>query len=138
MIAPAIATAIVKVINLNIGSSQFPSPWKMARVCPIFKTDEKSNYRPISILCVLSKLLEKHVHNHLYSYLMKYNLIHLAQSGFRKFHSCETTFAKIVSQWSTNMNKGDLTGLILLDLCKAFDMVHHDLLLRKLKVMVQY
>ncbi len=64
---------------------------------------------------------------------MKYNLIHLAQSGLRKFHSSETALAKMVSQWSTNMIKGDLTGLILLDLHKAFDMVNHDLLLRKLK-----
>ncbi len=108
----------------------------MARVCHIFKngrSDEKSNHSPISILCVLSKILEKHVHNHLYSYLMKYNLIHLAQLGFRKCHSCETALAKMVSQWSTNMNKRDLTGLILLGLHKAFDMVNHDLLLRKLK-----
>ncbi len=84
MIASAITTAIVKVINLSIASSPFPTAWKMARVCPIFKnvsSDEKSNYRPINILCVLSKILEKHVHNHLYSYLMKYNLINLAQSG---------------------------------------------------------
>ncbi len=95
--------------------SLFPTPWKMDRVCPIFKngsSGEKSNYKPISILCVLSKILEKHVHNHLYSYLMKYNLIHLAQSGFRKFHSCETALAKMVSQCSTNMIKGNLTGLI--------------------------
>ncbi len=62
MIAPAIVTAIVKVINLSIGSSWFPTLRKMARVCPIFKngrSDEKSNYRPISILWVLSKILEK-------------------------------------------------------------------------------
>ncbi len=64
---------------------------------------------------------------------MKYNLTHLAQSGFRKFHCCETALAKMVTQWSTNVNKGDLTGLILPDLHKAFDMVNHDLLLRKLK-----
>ncbi len=100
MIAPAVATTIVKVINLSIGSSHFPTPWKMVRVCPIFKngrSDEKSNYRPISILCVISIILEKHIHNHIYSYLMKYNLIHLGQSGFRKFHSCETALAKMVS-----------------------------------------
>ncbi len=136
MIAPAVTTAIVNVINLSIGSLQFLTPWKMARVCPIFKngkSDAKSNYTPISIQCVLSKILEKHVHNHLYSYLMKYNLINLDQSGFRKFHSLVNALAKMVFQWSTNMNKRDLTVLIFLNLRKAFDMVNHDLLLRKLK-----
>ncbi len=61
MIATAIATAIMKVINLSIGSSQFPTPCKIARVCPIFKNgryDENANYILISILCVLSKILK--------------------------------------------------------------------------------
>ncbi len=65
---------------------------------------------------------------------MKYNLIHLAQSGFRTFHSCKTALAKMVSQWPINMNKVDLTGLILLDLNTTFDIVNHDVLLRKLKL----
>ncbi len=119
MVAPSIASSITHVINLSISASKCPTPWKMARVCPIFKSgkcDDKSNYRPISILCVMSMILEKHVHNHLYDILMQYSLIHLAQSGFRRLHSCETTLAKMVSQWSTSTNKGNWTGLVLLDL----------------------
>ncbi len=103
--------------------------WKLARVCPIFKSgkyDERTNYKPISMLCVLSKILEEHIHNKLYAFLTQYNLIHLAQSGFRKFHFCETALTKLASQCAANMDRGDLTGLVLLDLCKAFDMVNND------------
>ncbi len=111
--------------------------WKLARVCPIFKSgkyDERTNNRPISILCVLSKILEKHVHNNLYAFLTQYILIHLAQSGFRKFHYCETALAKLSSKWAANMDRGDLTGLVLLDLRKGFDMVNHDILLQNLTI----
>ncbi len=102
--------------------------WKLARVCPVFKSgkyDKRTNYRPISILCVLSKILEKkHVHNNLYAFLTQHNLI----------HSFETALAKLASQWAANIDRGDLTELVLLDLCKVFDMVNHDILLQKLTI----
>ena len=104
-------------------------------MCPIFKSgrrEERGNYRPISILCILSKILERHVHIALYDFIMKFKLLHLAQSGFRTLHSCETALAYMTTKWAENMNKGDLSGIVLLDLRKAFDMVDHELLLRKL------
>ncbi len=119
MAAPAIASSVTKVINLSITSGKFPSLWKIARVCPIFKSgncEKTAHYRPISILCVLTKILERHVHKHLYNFLTVHILLHLAQSGFRKFHSCETALAKMVSKWASNINKADLTGIVLLDL----------------------
>ncbi len=119
--APAIASCVTKLINLSIKASKFPTLSKLARVCPIFKKgkhDEALNYRTISILCVLPKIIEKHVHSHLFNFLNVHNLLHLAQSGFRKFHSCETALIKMVSTWTTNMNIEDLTGLVFLDLEK--------------------
>ncbi len=121
-----VAPSITHVISLSISASKCPTPWKMARVCPIFKSgkcDDKSNHRPISIVYVMSKILEKHVHNHLYNFLMQNSLIHLAQSRVRRLHSCETALAQMVSQWFISINKGHLTRLVLLDLQKAFDMV---------------
>ncbi len=108
-----------------------------SRVCLIFKSgnrEETAIYRPITILCVLSKILERHVHNHLYNFLTVHKLPHLAQSGFQNFHLCETALAKMVSKWASNINKGDLTGIVLLDLRKAFDLVDHNLLLHKLSM----
>ncbi len=114
------------IMNLSISCIKFPTAWKMAKICPIFKCGERdngSNYQPISILSVLSKILEKHVHILLYQVLTTYNLLQLAQSGIRKMHSCETTLAK----YESNMNKCEITGIILLDLCNAFYMVDHKL-----------
>ncbi len=135
--APAIASSVTNVINLSNTSGKFPSIWKIARVCLIFKSgnhEETANYRSISILCVLSKIHERHIDNHLYHFLTDHKLLHLAQSGVRKFHSCETALAKMVSKWASNINKGDLTGIVLLDLYKAFDLVDHNLLLHKLSI----
>ncbi len=89
MAALAIASSVPTVINITSG--KFPATCKIATVCPIFKRgnhDETANYRPISILCVLSKILERHVHNHLYNFLTVHKLLHLAKSGFQNFHSC--------------------------------------------------
>ena len=123
------------ILNLSIRASTFPTMWQLARLYPIIKCarrDDKANYRPISIICVLSKILEKHVHCHLYHFLRKHKLTHYAQSAFRKLHSCETALAKMASQWADNMNNGDITGLVFIDLTKAFDMVNQELLMQKL------
>ena len=77
--------------------------WKLAKVIPIHKkgaTDNKGNYRPISVLSALSKLLERHVHDSLYAYLMARNLLHGSQSGFRTQHSCETALNYMVHKWA--------------------------------------
>ncbi len=81
MAAPAISSAVTKMINLSIILKCFLTLCILARVCPILKSgqvDEQLNYRPISILCMLSNILEKHGHNHLYAFITQYNLIHLA------------------------------------------------------------
>ena len=76
-----------------IDNGNYPTVLKNAKVTPVYKSGEKflpTNYRPISVLPVLSKLLEKHISKHLYHYLSKYDLLHPAQSGFRPNHSCQT------------------------------------------------
>ena len=91
--APVIAEPLTKIFNLSIATGIMPYLWKTAKVTATHKggsLQDLNNYRPISILPVLSKLVERHVHKHFYAYLTQHNLLHAAQSGFRSKHSLET------------------------------------------------
>ncbi|VDH90713.1 Hypothetical predicted protein, partial [Mytilus galloprovincialis] len=120
-----------------IDTGIYPSLLKNAKVTPVFKDGDKllaTNYRPISVLPTLSKLIEKHVSNKMYKYLSKLKLLHPTQSGFRPQHSCQTALINIIDKWLQEMNDGNLNLAILLDFKKAFDLVDHDILCLKLKI----
>ena len=132
-----IAKSVTYLINCSIQSQTFPTVWKSAKVNPLFKTgavDDVNNYRPISILPTLSKLIEKHVHDSFMSFLTQHALIYKSQSGFRKQHSCETALVYMIDKWLTALNEGNLIGTVMIDFRKAFDLVSHDILLKKLKL----
>ena len=89
--AEKVAPSLANIINLSFQESQFPDILKVAKLFPIHKSGAKhnpSNYRPISILPVISKDIEKHITKHLFGFLNRYKLLHKAQSGFRQGHSC--------------------------------------------------
>ena len=135
--APAIVASLTKICNLSIETGVFPSQWKQARITPIHKggpKDDCSNYRPISILPVLSKILEKHVFIHLYQYLCDQKLLADSQYGFRKNHSCQTALINLTEKMYNAIKNGRLFGVVQLDLKKAFDLVNHKLLLEKLSI----
>ena len=137
MAAPAISDSLAKIINLSFTQGKFPSGWKIAKVTPIYKSgteSDPSNYRPISVLPVVSKIIERHMHDSLYAYLINHNLIYSRQSGFRKWHSSETALIKIIDYLLLNLHKNQLSGMVLVDYRKAFDMVDHTLLLEKLRL----
>ena len=115
----------------------FPTILKQARVIPIHKsgnTEDPGNYRPISILPTLSKIIEKHVVKQCLEYLERFSLLHKEQSGFRKSHSCHTALIKLTDTLYKQIDVGNLTGLVYIDFKKAFDLVNHQLLLQKLKL----
>ena len=82
---------------------------------------------------ILSKLLEKHICDHLCDFLEENALLHRFQSGFRKFHSKETALIRLVDQLLFDLNRNRASGLVFIDYKKAFDLIDHGLLLEKLK-----
>ena len=132
---PYIVEPLTYIFNLCIKNNKFPSSLKTAKVIPLPKTKDLSdpnNYRPISLLSVISKPLERHVHKHLMKYLESNNLLHPFQSGFRTKHSCHTALSRLSNAWLSNMNDSLITGAVFLDFKKAFDLVDHSTLLSKL------
>ena len=97
------------------------------------KTDsEAANYRLISTLPVFAKILERAVHTMIYAYLQEYNLLSNYQSGYRLLHSTSTCLIDVTNRLLQNIDKGQLTGIVFLDLSKAFDTIDHDVMLNKL------
>lgn len=132
---PAIAYSITQILNISINSGVFPDCWKIAKVIPLFKSGDREdpdNYRPISILPVLSKILERHIHDHLYNYLCENNLLYPLQSGFRKHHGTDTALIRVIDNLLFNLDNDQVSGLLLVDYRKAFDMVDREILLQKL------
>ena len=135
MSAHVITETVTCIYNLCIDENHFPKAFKQAKVIPNYKSGDNkdpSNYRPISILSVLSKPLEKHIDKHLLSYLKTNELIHPNQSGFREHHSCHTALTTLVDTFYKNIHKNEFTGVLFVDFAKAFDVIDHDLLSKKL------
>jgi hypothetical protein len=135
--AAIIADSLTYLYNLCIDKCIIPSSLKQAKVIPLYKAGDKknpSNYRPISIVSVLSKPLENHIYKHLLQHVVKFDLLHSNQSGFRKHHSCHTSLINLVDQWLKNIDEHKFSGVLFIDFAKAFDVIDHSLLLRKLKL----
>ena len=133
--ADAIAKPLAVLMNRSINEGSIPSNWKHAIVTPIHKCGSKSNptnYRLISVPPVFAKIQEKAVHGTVYNFLHKYKFLSINQSGFRPLHSTSTSLIDITNTILQNIDKGKFTGLVFLDLTKAFDTLDHELLLTKL------
>ena len=134
---PYIENSLAYIFNTSLETSKFPDDWKTARVTPIFKDgdkSDKSNYRPISVLPVISRLFEKLVFNQLYHYLDNNDLLSTNQSGFRRLHSTVTCLLKNTDDWYTGLDSGQMLGMVFVDLKKAFDTVDHRVLCNKLEL----
>jgi succinate dehydrogenase flavin-adding protein (antitoxin of CptAB toxin-antitoxin module) len=140
MSLPYIVDVLTFIYNLSIMKCTYPSIFKQAKITPLQKTSDTTdldNYRPISILSILSKPLEKHIHLNLMSYLEENKLLHLFQSGFRTKHSSHTALMRLYDTWLNAINNKEMVGAVFLDLRKAFDLVNHNILIRKLQLYLQ-
>ena len=127
---------LAKVINASFTQGIFPQSLKTARVVPIFKSGPKtevSNYRPISLLSSFSKIYEKLMHVRIANFLNRNNSIHELQYGFRSGRSCEHALLKAQHLLLDSLNKRQISLLLFIDFSKAFDMVEHSILLKKLE-----
>ena len=123
------------IINLSFHEGCFPDMLKVADVCPIFKKKCKKkceNYRPISLLPNLSKLLERAMHTRLYEYLENSKILYDLQFGFRKKNSTTHALIDIVEKIRDNLDNKTFSCGVFIDLEKAFDTVNHKILLKKL------
>ena len=135
-VALVIAAPLSFVINLLLQTGIVPSNWKVAQATPLYKKGDKievSNYRPIPILPILSKILERSVHYQLVNYLEQNNLLSERQYGHRKKRSTELATAYLVDKIRKAADKGLLTGVLFVDLSKAFDTLGHSRLITKLQ-----
>ena len=129
-----ISKPLCHILNLSFESSTVPKIWKVAKISPILKsgnTKIPENYRPVSVLPVLSKILEKAVYSKLLSYLEKNKLLTKFQFGFCKQRSTKMAATHLCDQIRREMNNGNIVAAVYFDLSKAFDTVDHDLLINK-------
>ena len=116
---PYIVNSLVFLFNTSFETSQFPDSRKVAIITPIFKDGDrtdKSNYCPISVLVVISKLFEKLVFNQLYTYMKANGLFTSCQSGFLRLHSTLTCLLKMSDDWYNGLDLGKPVGLVFIDL----------------------
>jgi len=131
-----LSPCITLLFNVSLTNGVVPNDWKTANVCPIYKKgrrSEASNYRPVSLTCILCKMLEHIIVSNVMKHCDKYNILAKEQHGFRSKRSCETQLAGFVHDLASSLDKGKRSDCIILDFSKAFDKVSHPKLLAKLQ-----
>ena len=133
--ASSIASPLAKLFSLSLRTGKFPKLWKFANVVPIPKSDNKSdpsNYRPVSLLSIVSKILEKIVYSRLWEHIVEHAPISNCQWGFQKQRSTTTALLYATHEWYTFLDKQKDVICVFFDYRKAFDSVPHRKLMDRL------
>ena len=131
-----LARPISQFCHLSIKLNSFPRSCKIAKVKPLFKKGPKTdpqNYCPISLLPILSKIIERIIHDQTQEFLSKNKILYRFQSGFQKNYSTNTCLRHLTDKITTRFEKGFFTGMILINLQKAFGTIDHQILIKKMK-----
>ena len=134
--APHIIDILQHLVNLSIGSGTFGSIWKVQLIYPFHKKASKTdpmNYRPVSHISEVSKLVEYAVFDQLMEHFVSNNLFHNNHHSFIPNHNTVTAFAQLHDIWLEASRNKEMTAALLLDLSAAFDLIPHSILLKKLK-----
>ena len=133
--AASIAPALTNLFNLSLSSSTVPDEWKLSIVTPIFKAgdaSEASNYRPISLLSLISKALERCIHSRITDFLLRNNLLADCQYDLRPKSSTQDALLTITRDWHEKLSTNRQVAAVFFDIRKAFDSVPHHHLLKSL------
>ena len=129
-----ICEPLTRLIITTIVLNQFPPRLKIAQVLPLFKKNDplnKENFRPVSILRIISKAYERVLHNQLSAHFE--NIFDPYLAAFRKGFGCQSTLLRLLEDWKRALDSHKCAAAILMDLSKAFDCLPHDLLIEKLR-----
>lgn len=135
-IIDCIAKPLSHICSLSLQTGIFPNKMKTAKVIPVYKSRDRhtlSNYRPVSLLPQFSKILEKIFYIRLDDFITKHNVLYEQQYGFRAKRTTSFALIKFVEKITMVIKNKEYVVEIFLDLKKAFDTVHHDLLIKKLQ-----
>lgn len=138
LVFPVLKEHILHVLNFSLSKCTFPSEWKRALVCPISKVTSPTSpadYRPISLLSVLSKAFERIIARQISAHLEANNLRDPYQSAFRPHHSTQSALIRIIDDARRGIDERKVTIIVLFDFSKAFDCIRFDLLLAKLSAL---
>ena len=135
LIKEEITPALTHIINLSLRHNTYPEKWKSSKVVPLYKKDDPlnpKNYRPVALIPVLSKVLERVVSQQIIQYLSKNNILNPNHHAYRSKHNTSTAMIQMVNSWAEALESGEMAGVCLLDMSAAFDIVNHDILLQKM------
>ena len=140
LIRPYIVPVITHIVNTSISTNQFPTIYKHAKVIPLHKgkdapSTQAKSYRPISILPVVSKIIERAIQTQITSYMNSSQLFHPNHHAYRQYHSTTTAMLSMHDAWVEAAECGQLAGVTLIDMSAAFDVVDVSLLLKKCAIL---
>ncbi len=134
-LAKEVAPCLEIIFQSSYSTGEVPDDWRTANVSPIFKKGDKykaSNYRPVSLTCIVSKIMEHIITSNIMKHANEHNILYKRQHGFRSKLSCETQLVEFINDTIENMSHGTQTDVIIMDFSKAFDKVSHQKLVWKL------
>ena len=137
LIKPEILPALTHIVNLSISTRMFPDFWKKVKIIPLHKKEDllnPKNYRPVAIVPIFSKVLERVIFNQMIKYLNQHKLIHPNHHAYRTNHNTTTALLQMYDIWLDSLENGEVSGVCFLDMSAAFDIVDHPLLISKLKL----